>query len=170
MGRIDEVEHIRSVDLFHRLTPIASASHIRLVLINRRGYGGSTPLADSETNPTFTDDPENPGVSRSERRKLDFYTAFLQVRAAELARFLVKYIENESIPLKIESPGRASGGMSLMAWSLGNILPVSLLAFANTLDPALTRKLDAYLRKIVLYGILSFILKNRYCSKVYFYA
>lgn len=149
------------VDIFHKLIPLAAASHIRLVLVNRRGYQGSTPLTDLDTDPLdpafdfSAADSENmdSSNSRPDRRKLEHYTTYLQARAAEIARFLVKFIENESIPLKIESVGRASGGMALMAWSLGNILPLSLLAFGNTLDPGVMRKLDAYMRKIVIYGM-----------------
>lgn len=145
-------------DIFHKLIPLAASSHIRLVLVNRRGYQGSTPLTDLDTDPLdpafSAADSENvdSSSSRPDRRRLEYYTTYLQARAAEIARFLVKFIENESIPLKIESVGRASGGMALMAWSLGNILPLSLLAFGNTLDPGVMRKLDAYMRKIVIYG------------------
>ncbi|GJJ13428.1 hypothetical protein Clacol_007682 [Clathrus columnatus] len=140
-------------DIFHKLLPIAAASHIRLILVNRRGYQGSTPLSDSDTDPpeyTVEDDSHNSSRS-ADRRRLDFYTTYLQARAGELARFLVKFIETESIPLKIESPGRASGGLALMGWSLGNVTTLSLLAFANTLDPSMMNTLDAYLRKFIIF-------------------
>ncbi|GJJ12675.1 hypothetical protein Clacol_006919 [Clathrus columnatus] len=128
-------------DIFHKLLPIATASHIRLILVNRRGYHGSTPLADSDTDTS----------TLSESDKLDFYTNYLQIRAKELSTFLVKLIENENLPLKVETPGRASGGINLIGWSLGNVTTLSVLAFANTLDPGMVHKLDEYLRTFVIY-------------------
>ncbi|GJJ12674.1 hypothetical protein Clacol_006918 [Clathrus columnatus] len=127
--------------IFHKLLPIATASHIRLILVNRRGYHGSTPLADSDTDTS----------TLSESDKLDFYTNYLQIRAKELSTFLVKLIENENLPPKVETPGRASGGINLIGWSLGNVTTLSVLAFANTLDPGMVHKLDEYLRTFVIY-------------------
>lgn len=128
-------------DTFRPLLPLAAASHIRLVLVNRRGYHGSTPLDASETTPE--------DVNASPK----LYKTFLQNRAKDLAAFLVKFIELEEIPPKIESPGRASGGISLVGWSLGNIPVMSLLGFADTLDSALIHKLETHLRKVIQYGM-----------------
>lgn len=135
---------------FYKVMPLAAGSHIRLVLVNRRGYQGSTPLTELETNPIDPAfDSDNPD-SHPDRR-LERYTAFLQARAAEIAKFLVKFIEIESIPPKTESVGRASGGVAILGWSLANIHSLSLLAFGNTFDPDVVSKLNAYLRKVILY-------------------
>lgn len=69
-----------------------------------------------------------------------------------MARFLVWFIDNERIPPRSDNASRASGGISLLGWSLGNATTLSMLAFANTLDPGLMRKLEPYLRKVVIYG------------------
>lgn len=111
-------------------------------MLNRRGYHGSTPLSESETNVDLA-------TSRT-----DFYKNFLQSRAEEVAKFLVKLIEIEGIPVKVETPGRASGGIALLGWSLGNVFTVSLLALANNFDPAIQTRLQPYLRKLIILGML----------------
>ena len=147
----------RVIDIFHRLLPIAAASHVRLVTLNRRGYSGSTPLTEKETEPdsrlvTSGEDVTPSTTTRSNRVISDHYTTFLQQRSAELARFLAWYIDQEQIPLRSGNAGRASGGISLLGWSLGSVPTLSMLAFANTLDPGLVKKLEPYLRKVVVFG------------------
>ncbi|KAF8591065.1 hypothetical protein K439DRAFT_1627154 [Ramaria rubella] len=142
--------------IFNRLVPLAKASHIRLVLLNRRGYHGSTPFSNEETSPidpsAFSGEEETASaVSRSERILSAHYATFLQQRGAEMARFLSWFIDNEKIPPRSNDAGRASGGISLLGWSLGNVTTLSLLAFASTLDPGLMKKLEGYLRKVVIY-------------------
>jgi hypothetical protein len=80
----------------------------------------------------------------------------MQQRGAEIARFLVWFIENQQIPPRSNhnTDGRASGGISLLGWSLGNATTLSMLAFANTYDPGLMKKLEPYLRKVVIFGKL----------------
>ncbi|GJJ12676.1 hypothetical protein Clacol_006920 [Clathrus columnatus] len=132
------------IDIFNKLLEIAKASHIRLILLNRRGYHGSTAIPDSEMDySSLADDSEN--------SKLDFYTTFLKNRGSELATFLIKLIEKENIPPIVDTPGRASGGIGIMGWSLGNIITLSLLGLATSLDPVKVRKLDNYLRTVVIY-------------------
>ncbi|KIJ52567.1 hypothetical protein M422DRAFT_156437 [Sphaerobolus stellatus SS14] len=138
--------------IFHRLIPIATASHIRLLLVNRRGYSGSTPFKTEETaafDPSLINEDGN--SPPSSRVIAQHYTSFLQQRGAEIARFLAKFIDTEKIPAKSEEEGRAVGGISLMGWSLGNVISLSMLAFANTYDPGLMKKLEPYLKKIVIY-------------------
>lgn len=145
------------IDIFHRLLPIAASSHIRLVVVNRRGYAGSTPFKPEDTDPFDPSGPELEGetgsaVPRSPRAMAELYTTFLQQRGAEVARFLQKFIKTEKIPPKSEEGGRATGGISVLGWSLGNVVTLSMLAFANTYDPALMKQLEPYLRKVVIYG------------------
>ncbi|HEV7736417.1 MAG TPA: hypothetical protein VGO47_03465, partial [Chlamydiales bacterium] len=149
--------HYISLDIFHRLLPIAASSHIRLVLLNRRGYAGSTPFSPEDVAPFAesleSDTGTEPTLSRSPRVIAELYTSFLQQRGAEIARFLQKFIEIEKIsPTLAAEGGRAIGGISLMGYSLGNILSMSMLALANTYDPALIKQLEPYLRKVVIYG------------------
>jgi len=142
--------------IFHRLLPIAASSHIRLVVVNRRGYAGSTPFKPEDTDPFDPSGPEledetGSAVPRSPRTMAELYTTFLQQRGAEVARFLQKFIEIEKIPPKSEEGGRAMGGICRLGWSLGNVVTLSMLAFANTYDPALMKQLEPYLRKVVIY-------------------
>ena len=69
-----------------------------------------------------------------------------------MARFLAWFIEKEKIPLRFNDAGRASGGISLLGYSLGNVTTLSMLAFASTLDPGLMKKLEPYLRKVIIFG------------------
>ncbi|KIJ29430.1 hypothetical protein M422DRAFT_208887 [Sphaerobolus stellatus SS14] len=138
--------------MFHRLMPIAKASHIRLILVNRRGYPGSTPFKPEETagfDAPLNKDENSAQSPPSSLVRIQHYTSFLQQRGVEMARFLVKFIDIEKIPVKAE--GRAIGGISLMGWSLGNVISLSMLAYANTYDPVLIKKLEPYLKKIIIY-------------------
>lgn len=121
------------------MLPIAAASHVRLVLLNRRGYRGCTPLGESET---------------AAQASPELYETFLRKRAKELATFLVKFIELEGIPPISQQggTGRASGGISLAGWSLGNIQVSAVLAYADTFESGLVGGLSTHLRKVVQYG------------------
>ncbi|KAF8529854.1 Alpha/Beta hydrolase protein [Gautieria morchelliformis] len=146
--------------IFHRLHRIAAASHVRLVTLNRRGYAGSTPFSEAETLPIdpstvsiSTEDGTASATTRSNRVLSGHYMTFMQQRGAEMARFLVWFIENERIPPRSDcnTESRASGGISLLGWSLGNATTLSMLAFASTFDPGLMKKLEPYLRKVIIF-------------------
>ena len=130
---------------------------MRLVTLNRRGYAGSTPLSEEETAPldpsiTFGLDETTSATTPSNRVISTHYATFLQQRGAELARFLAWFIDNEMIPPRSDDADEASGGISLLGWSLGNVTTLSMLAFASTLDPGLIKKLELYLRKVIIFG------------------
>jgi hypothetical protein len=147
---------LHAIDIFHRLLPIAAATHVRLVTLNRRGYAGSTPFTEEEVAPlapTITsEDDTASATSRSHKVVSAQYTTFLQQRGAEMARFLAWFIDHENIPPRSDDTNRASGGIALLGWSLGNATTLSMLAFANSLDPGLMQKLEPYLRKVIIFG------------------
>lgn len=130
-------------DVFKRLIPLANASHIRLVLLNRRGYSASTPYSEDEL--VSIDDAAS---AHKEVPPLE-HSAFMQRRGVEIARFLAWFVENEQIPPISDDK---AGGVSLLGWSLGNSTTLSFLAYANTFDPGLMKKLESYLRKVIIYG------------------
>ena len=132
---------------------------MRLVTLNRRGYAGSTPFSEEETSlidpmasDTSSEDETPSATARSNRVVSGHYMTFLQQRGAEMARFLAWFIEKERIPPQFKDAGRTSGGISLLGWSLGNVTTLSMLAFASTLDPGLMKKLEPYLRKVIIFG------------------
>ena len=132
---------------------------MRLVTMDRRGYAGSTPFSEEETSlidpllsVTSSEDETPSATSRSNRVVSGHYTTFLQQRGAEMARFLAWFIEKENVPPRSKGAGRAIGGISLLGYSLGNITTLSMLAFASTLDPGLMKKLEPYLRKVIMFG------------------
>jgi hypothetical protein len=127
------------------------------VVVNRRGYTGSTPFTPEDVAPFNPEISETKsGVPSFSRDVAELYTLFLQQRGAEIARFLQKFIEIEEIPSQTLGGVRAAGGISVMGWSLGNVITLSMLAFANTYDPALTKSLEPYLRKVIIYGSFTY--------------
>ena len=76
----------------------------------------------------------------------------------ELATFLTWYIEAENIPAKSEGTGsdgsgnRTTGGISVLAWSMGNLVPLALLAHLETLVEKQRDVLEKYLRSYIMFG------------------
>ena len=140
-------------DIFSRLLPLATASHVRLVILNRRGYYGSTPYSKEEIAgiAAAERDEAHAGTTRLDCKH---YLTFMQQRGAEIARFLSWFIDKEKIPPRSNDESGANGGISLLGWALGNTTTLSLLALANTLDPGLMKKLEKHLRKVVIFGAL----------------
>ncbi|TFK59482.1 hypothetical protein BDN72DRAFT_730434, partial [Pluteus cervinus] len=103
--------------VFNKLLELAPDNGIRLVAINRRGYPGSTPFTDSEAA-VFGEDV-------SEERRLEF----AKNRAVELLAFIGAFIKNENLPPASQNEGgTATGGFSLMGWSLGSAVTFTTLA------------------------------------------
>lgn len=127
---------------FKRMLPLAKESHVRLICPHRRGYSGSTSLDASEINTP-------PGSDAAE-----FYRNFLRKRATELAQFLVQLIEIENIHPKVDTPGKAVGGISVGGWSLGGITASLLFGFGGDIDRTLKRKLEPYLKKVFFYDAI----------------
>ena len=122
------------------MIPFAEECNLRLVLLNLRGYPGSTPYSDEELKrfEGTVDDPESA----------------VQARGFEIATFLRWFIETEKIPRihALPGSGRNVGGLSLLSWSGGNVQTLSMFANADKL-PMETRELfDCHLRSFILYG------------------
>lgn len=148
-------------DTFSRLLPLATASHVRLVVLSRRGYSGSTAYSMeeiSDLDPAVTYDRGDSCVEMTPANDQlsGHFSTFMKQRAAEMAQFLAWFIDNEQIPPRSTDTGGVHGGISLLGWSLGNTTSLSLLAYADTLDPVLVKKLEGYLRKIVVFGTYLF--------------
>ncbi len=88
------------LDTFHKLIPMAAENNLRLVILNRRDYAGSTKYTDEEL---------------AELR--EGKTEFLQRLGSESAYFLAWFIKTNDIP-KIGADGK-SGGLATIGWSLG---------------------------------------------------
>jgi hypothetical protein len=122
-------------DIFHKLLPFGQKDNIRLVIVNRRDYDGST---------KYTDD----NLKEFHEGKM----SSLDRLGAEVAHFLVWFVETQKIP-KINA-ARSSGGFSVMAWSMGNATLLCLLGCPEYVGTEAYTKLEPYCRQLVLYGYL----------------
>lgn len=124
------------------MIPFASSNNLRLVLLNLREAGKSTPFTDEELIPLS-------GGDKGAR------VGFMKQRVLELAAFFSWYIEKEQIPPLQELDGQKTGGFSLITWSAGNAYGVSFLGFAEIIPSQQRQLIERYMRSYVLYGMPS---------------
>ncbi|KIJ55931.1 hypothetical protein M422DRAFT_23445 [Sphaerobolus stellatus SS14] len=115
---------------FQRLNDPAASQSVRLICVNRREYCGSTLLNEDQLRifASGTDD---------ERTKLIAQLGF------ELALFVDALITKCSLP--------KSGGVTITAWSLGNLFMVSLLSALSRLPATTKEHLASYIKGIILW-------------------
>ncbi|PIL22932.1 hypothetical protein GSI_15628 [Ganoderma sinense ZZ0214-1] len=119
--------------------------NLRLVLLNLRGYPGSTPYSEEELK-CFEGSAEEAESA-------------VRARGLEVAAFLRWFIEAEKIPEFQDTSGSDSGvgGLSLLSWSGGNCQTLSMFANADTLPEDTRNVLNGYLR--------SFIISQPHCGR-----
>lgn len=121
--------------------PFASQYNLRLILVNRRDYPGSSPYSD--------DDLRNVGDTEDDKG----YEAFFKARAFEFARFIEWIVEHEGIP-KADWTGN-TGGVFLSAWSAGNGYAVSILSYVDLLPETTRSIVQPFLRGFIFFGACS---------------
>ena len=129
------------------MVPFAAPNNLRLVLLNRRDYPGSTPLSDDDLRLLSEDStPEDNAL-------------FLRLRALELSEFLAWYIRKEAIPptRKLNSGGNV-GGMSIVAWSSANNLVLALLGNLEAVPQDARNFLEPYLHTYIHFGTSQHVL------------
>ncbi|TCD64176.1 hypothetical protein EIP91_004448 [Steccherinum ochraceum] len=124
--------------IFFRLKPYAASANLRLVLLNLREHGRSTPYSDDEAKILAGSD-------------LEQQAAFMKQRVKELAAFFAWFIQKENIPLKKEVNGKKTGGFSWIAWSGGNAYSVSFFGFPEVIPEHERQLIERYLRSYVMY-------------------
>jgi len=117
---------------FSKLLPFAAPSNIRLVLVNRRGYAGSTGYTDAELK-------ELQGGQKS----------FMEMTGRQVANFLIWFAETHDIPQMCHH--HKTGGFCVMGWSFGSATSLSVLGHPEAMPKDSYRKLEPYLRQIILY-------------------
>ncbi len=125
----------------------AADHNLRLVLLNLRGYPGSTPYSTSEL-----DLLEGRSVSHDDAGSPQDMA--LQARGMEVAEFLRWFIKTENIPAIREDPGRGKlvGGLSVLSWSGGNAATFAMFAHADRLPEETKSLFNTYLRSFIMYG------------------
>ena len=130
---------LRLAETFKRIVPFASKYNLRIVRINVRDYPGSSPWSKDEID-TIREKREN---------AKDLIVGMGQ----ELGAFVTWFIKTQNIPaLSLNSERHESGGVSVLSWSLGNSLSLSLLAHVDKLSDDSKDLLGRYLRSIILLG------------------
>jgi len=122
------------LDNFHKLLPLGAAHHIRLVILNRRDYAGSTKYTDENLKDLVAGDK-----------------SFMERLALEVKHFLLWFVDTHNIP-KI-SADRKSGGFAVMGWSMGNATAFSLIGYPDVVGNESYQRLEPYLRQLILYGV-----------------
>ncbi|KDQ57019.1 hypothetical protein JAAARDRAFT_86452, partial [Jaapia argillacea MUCL 33604] len=117
---------------FHRLLPLGAKDNVRLVILNRRDYAGSTKYTDEELADLNAGDK-----------------AFMERLALEVANFLVWFAETENVPSV--TPDRKKGGFSVMGWSMGNATPLAVFGHPEVIPKETLAKLELHFRQLILY-------------------
>ncbi|TCD64012.1 hypothetical protein EIP91_004680 [Steccherinum ochraceum] len=86
--------------VFKPLIPFAAPNNLRLVFVNLRSNGGSTPYNDEEIKAVTSGDEEQ-------------QAGFVKERVLELSSFLAWFLEKETIPIPKELGGKREGGFTL---------------------------------------------------------
>ena len=104
------------------------------MILNRRDYTGSTKYTDENLKDLNAGDK-----------------SFMERLALEVKHFLLWFVDTHKIP-KITAD-RKSGGFSVMGWSMGNATAFSILGYPDVVGKESYRRLEPYLRQIILYGV-----------------
>jgi hypothetical protein len=127
------------LDSFEKLPHFAQSFNVRTVVVNRRGYPGSTSYTDDELE------------DLNQGRK-----SYLDNLGSLVASFVEKFIdENEnneggSIP-KMGENGQ-SGGIAIIGWSAGAITAMSMFADPSLVSGRAYSLLQKYVKDLVFYG------------------
>ncbi|KAI0632494.1 hypothetical protein C8Q77DRAFT_1272422 [Trametes polyzona] len=130
--------------VYRPMIPFAAQSNLRLVLLNLRGYPGSTPLSIEDIQ-----DMRGPSVEAQERA--------MRHRGLEIAAFIRWFIEAEDVPpIRAHNTGSndarcLTGGLSVPSWSGGNYPTIAMLAHPAHLPEETRRLFDTHLRSLVMH-------------------
>ncbi|TFK54440.1 hypothetical protein OE88DRAFT_1624990 [Heliocybe sulcata] len=138
--------------VFHKLVPLAAQYNLRLVLVNRQDYPGTTPST-----------PEELEKARSPSK--DDQAEIVRDLGQEMAGLLAWYIRKTGIPPMSEEG--EPGGLAVLAWSSGNATGLSAVANLDLLpeeDKDLFRK---YFRTYIAYGDPMYVFGYPVSSEIY---
>ncbi|EPQ56346.1 hypothetical protein GLOTRDRAFT_74957 [Gloeophyllum trabeum ATCC 11539] len=119
--------------IFRPLIPHAPANNLRLVLLNRRDYPGTTPTSPAEVARIRSDDTHVQAEA-------------LKDLGVELAQFLVWYVRRARV-----SDVQSGGGIAVLGWSSGNACGCAMLAHLNALGDQEQNVIKKYLKTYIIY-------------------
>ena len=93
-----------------------------------------------------------PLTSSAIPQALEAFKSFMRDRALEFLHFMDWLVDNGVIKNVSQKDGRKSGGVSVIAWSGGNRIMLSLLGNLAQFPSGLTGKLEHYIRTLIIYG------------------
>lgn len=133
------------------MLPFAAAHRLRLVLVNRRGYPGTTPLSESDLDAIASSD----STTRA---------GYFEQRALELGEFMAWFVQKEKIPTyTISQDNKPEGGIVLLGWSSGTTSTIGLLALQDKVPAGIQAALEPYFRSLCIFGNTTLLMLR--CSK-----
>ncbi|THG95362.1 hypothetical protein EW026_g6276 [Hermanssonia centrifuga] len=123
---------------FKRTLPFAAPNNLRIVAINQRDYPGSTLYTASELDRITSSNVEDLELA-------------LQAQGQEFATFLVHLINAGGVLPVQEKDGKKSGGLAVLGWSLGNLVPLCMFGNAKHIEEETKSLLNEYLRTLVIF-------------------
>jgi len=117
---------------FRKLIPDAFANNVRLIILNRREYSGSSQYTDAEIDDLLAG------------RK-----CFMERLGLQVANFLLWFVQTHNIPRV--SSDRKSGGLAVMGWSLGNTTSLAFIGQPDVIPKELYQKLTPYMKDVILF-------------------
>ncbi|KAK7686233.1 hypothetical protein QCA50_010453 [Cerrena zonata] len=125
--------------IFRPLIPHAKKHNLRLVLLNQRGYPGSSPFADKE-------------IAAMQSEDLELQRAFTREQGHIYGQVISTLIETLDIPsLCTTQDEKLEGGVCFLAWSSGNECLFQLLSALDTLPEQSRITIENHLRSVVIY-------------------
>ncbi|KAH8096633.1 hypothetical protein BXZ70DRAFT_327424 [Cristinia sonorae] len=125
--------------IFRRMMPFAPTHNVRIVLLDARDNGQSTPYTDAELDEIHSID-------------IDIQRNFLRWSIREFATFLETFIREGTIPpIRETRTGERLGGISLIGWSGANGWFIPFFGMAETLPESTRSAINPYLRSYVIY-------------------
>ncbi|KIY73539.1 hypothetical protein CYLTODRAFT_416917 [Cylindrobasidium torrendii FP15055 ss-10] len=112
--------------------PYAARSNIRLVLINRRHYPGSSRYTDKEIE----------SLAAGEQGALELI-------AKDMAGFIRWFIENKNIPKA--SADFSKGGIAVLGWSMGAATTLAPFAWPDAVGKETLSIMEPYVRRLILW-------------------
>ena len=132
-------------DNFSKTVSRAKDHGMRVFSLARRDFKGSTPFTETELEQIRGNDE-------------DMHRQFLRDRGFEIAQFLVALIEKFKLPA-VDRNGQ--GGLSIMGWSLGNMILYAFANYFSTYPKRVKDHLKSYLGSLICWG------KRRACNSVF---